>query len=227
MVSDRFDDASVPEEIPTADLEYYDRAGMGARVGWGEVPAILVVDLTKQFSDEAWPLGRSDTGDATVAAVADLLAAGRDAGVPIVYVTGRGPDDSIEPFGPERVSKSVGGHFDAEEGNEIRPEIAPETGELVIRKPRRSAFFGTQLDSLLREQGVDTLVVTGMVTSGCVRSTVSDAFQRDYRVVVPEECVGDRAVVPHRLNLFDIDMKFGDVTPLDAVVETLGGRYGG
>lgn len=226
MVADRFDDAYVPEEIPETDLEYYDRAGMGARVGWGERPVILVVDLTRQFSDAAWPLGRSDTGDATVAAVAELLAAGRAADVPVVYVTGRDPGDSIEPFGPERVSKSVGGHFDPEEGNEVRPEIAPEPGEVVIRKPRRSAFFGTQLDALLGEQGIDTVVLTGMVTSGCVRSTASDAFQRDYRVIVPEECSGDRAEVPHRVSLFDIDMKFGDVTPLADVVTTIEDRFG-
>lgn len=227
MVSARFDDAYVPPEIPETDLEYYDRGGMGGRVGWGERPAVLVVDLTRQFSDEAWPLGRSDTGDACVDANAELIASAREHGIPVVFVKGRNADDSIDGFGAERVSKSVESHFDPEKGNEIRPEITPAEGEVVVRKPRRSAFFGSQVDTLLREEGVDTLVVTGMVTSGCVRSTVVSAFQRDYRVVVPEECVADRGVVPHRLNLFDIDMKFGDVTTLDSVAGVFADRYGG
>lgn len=221
MVSERFNDAYVPPEIPESDLEFYDRAGMGRRVGWGDRPAVLVVDLTRQFSDESWPLGRSDTGDACVEANVELIAAAREHGVPVVYVKGREAGDSIDGFGAERVSKSVGSHFDPGEGNEIRPEIAPGEDEVVVRKPRRSAFFGTMVDTLFREQGIDTVILTGMVTSGCVRSTAVSAFQRDYRVIVPEECVADRAEVPHRVSLYDIDMKFGDVTPLAEVVETL------
>ena len=223
MVSDRFDDAYVPDIVPDEDLAHYDRAGFGARVGWGDTPAIVVVDLTRQFSDDDWPLGRSDVGDAAVEANARLLSVARDHDIPLVYVRGLDRHDRFDDMTSNRVSKSTG-HFDPDEGNRIREEIEPRDDDVVLRKPRRSAFFGTRLGSLLNEYGIDTVLVTGMVTSGCVRATVVDAFERDYRVVVPEECVADRGQVSHQVTLFDIDMKFGDVTALDDVISTIGER---
>jgi len=196
---------------------------MGGRSGWGDSPAVLVVDLTRQFSDDRWPLGRSDTGDACVDATTRLLATTRPIDIPTVFIRGRIQRDRLS-ISSGRSNRDAN-PFDPGEGNELRPEIAPLDGEVVIRKPRRSAFFGTMLDSLLRERGVDTVIVTGMVTSGCVRATVVDAFQRDFHVVVPEECVADRAPAPHRLSLFDIDMKYGDVAPLTSVVDSVQDRF--
>lgn len=223
MALDRFDDAYVPDLIPESDLEHFDRAGFGARVGWGDSPAILVVDLTRQFSDDDWPLGRSDTGDPAVEANARLLAVARERDVPVVYMKGLGPDDLLE-LDSDRISKSTG-HFDPEVGNTIRREIAPRDDDVVIQKPRRSAFFGTRLESLFNEHDIDTVVVTGMVTSGCIRATVVDAFERDYRVIVPVECVADRGRTSHEVTLFDMDMKFADVTPLEDVIATIRERY--
>jgi nicotinamidase-related amidase len=111
----------------------------------------------------------------------------------------------------------------AHESAAIPPEIAPRPDEPVIVKGKPSAFFGTQLHSMLTYHNVDTLVVTGMVTSGCVRATVDDAFSHDYRVIIPEECVADRAEVPHRVNLFDMEMISADVLPLDDVLAHLRG----
>lgn len=224
MGSDHFAEAYVPELIPASDLAFFERAGFGVRVGWGEMPALVIVDLTNQFSDDEWPLGRSDTGDAAVAANAQLVDVVRTANLPVIYVRGLGYEDRFETRNPTRVSKSSG-QFDPGEGNAIREELAPQPEDVVIEKPRRSAFFGTRLDSLLREQAVDTLVVTGMVTSGCVRATVVDAFQRDYRVIVPVECVADRGQVSHEVTLFDMDMKFADVSPLEWVIETVEDRF--
>lgn len=223
MAGDPFEDAYVPEAIPESDLEYFERAGFGTRVGWGDSPAIAVVDLTNQFSDDAWPLGRSDTGDAAVDSNARLLDVARNHDVPVVYVRGLERGDRFGGTDSGRVSKSTG-QFDPGEGNRIRQEVSPREGEPVLRKPRRNAFYGTRLDSLLREHDVDTLLVTGMVTSGCVRATVVAAFERDYRVVVPIECVADRGRTSHEVTLFDLDMKFADVTPLDQVIETIRGR---
>ena len=91
----------------------------------------------------------------------------------------------------------------------------------MIVKGKPSAFFGTQLHSMLTYHNVDTLIITGMVTSGCVRATVDDAFSYDYRVIIPEECVADRAEVPHRVNLFDMEMISADVIELEEVLRHL------
>ena len=105
---------------------------------------------------------------------------------------------------------------------EIWPELAPLPDEHVFEKTYPSAFFGTTLASQLVYHSIDTLVVTGTVTSGCVRGTCLDAFNFNYRVVVPEECVCDRGEVSHKVALFEIQMKYGDVVPIDEVLEYLG-----
>jgi nicotinamidase-related amidase len=104
---------------------------------------------------------------------------------------------------------------------EVDPRISPAPGDLVFNKRAPSAFFGTGLVSLLVPLRVDTLIVTGCATSGCVRATVVDALSYGYRVAVPAECVSDRAVGPHEANVFDINAKYADVMPLDAVTAYL------
>jgi maleamate amidohydrolase len=99
--------------------------------------------------------------------------------------------------------------------------IAPRDGETVINKTRSSAFFRTGLDATLRGLGVDTVILTGCSTSGCIRASALDAVSHDFKVVVPAECVADRAEPPHRANLFDIDAKYGDVVPLREVLARL------
>jgi maleamate amidohydrolase len=110
------------------------------------------------------------------------------------------------------------------EAHEIADTIKPEPKDIVVTKSKPSAFFGTPLASMLVYLGVDTLVVTGMVTSGCVRATVIDAFSHNYRVIVPLECVADRSPTSHQVNLFDIDMKYADVLPLADVLAHLDRR---
>jgi maleamate amidohydrolase len=104
---------------------------------------------------------------------------------------------------------------------EIDPRIAPADGEIVFNKKVASAFFGTPLVSQLASRGVDTVILTGCSTSGCIRATAVDAVSYGFRVIVPEECVADRADAPHRANLFDIDSKYGDVVGVDEVLEHL------
>jgi maleamate amidohydrolase len=97
-------------------------------------------------------------------------------------------------------------------------EIRPHQKDVVIAKGKASIFFGTPILSVLNHFAVDTLIITGATTSGCVRATAVEAASYDYFVVVPEECVIDRAVQPHKVNLFDIDMKYGDVMPTLEVI---------
>lgn len=185
--------------------------------GLGERPALLVVDMTEAFVRDEWPTGWAATGKPCADAIGRLLTAVRAAGWPVAFTRttpllleaevgawlrgGAGP--SLFPFdGPPQV-------------HEIVPEVAPINGELVFAKPKPSAFFATQLLSMLVHLRVDSLVVTGMTTSGCVRATVNDAFMRNYRVVVPVECVADRAQLSHQVELFDMGAKYADLVRLD------------
>ncbi len=205
-----WDDLFTPE-----DLEGYRKGGFDAPRPLGERPAIVVVDMTHAFVDDRYPTGWSLTGEPCAAAIRRLLDIARPRGVPVFYTTGQYPAN--------RAERGRWKHSDTSipvppEAHEVWPTVAPLPTETVLPKRYPSGFFGTDLASLLTFHGVDTLIVTGMVTSGCVRATVVDAFSNNYIVVVPEECVADRGVLPHKVNLFDIQMKYGDVLPLEQVL---------
>ena len=216
--------AYVPDVVPDSDLAMYRKAGFGHPIGWGRKIAIVVVDMTRAFTEDRFALGSARMGQVALRGIARLLDIARPVGVP-VFFTKMVPFRSRTEAG--RWYDSCPGIFGrpddpaAHDSAEIPPEIAPRPGEPVIVKGKPSAFFGTQLHSMLTYHNVDTLIVTGMVTSGCVRATVDDAFSHYYRVVIPEECVADRAEVPHQVNLFDMDMISADVLPLREVVAHL------
>lgn len=203
-----------------ADLEGYRKAGFDTPRPLGSRPGIVVIDMTYAFVDDRYATGWSLTGEPCAAAIRRLLDVARPRGVPVFYTGG-----SLARNRPERGRWKSSDRDDAPkmtaEAHDIVPIIAPLPTETVLRKRYPSGFFGTDLASLLNFHGVDTLIVTGMVTSGCVRATVVDAFSYNYIVMVPEECVADRGVLPHKVNLFDIQMKYGDVLPLDRVLEYL------
>jgi maleamate amidohydrolase len=216
--------AFIPHLIPPTDLKMYQKAGFGHRIGFGHTPAVLVVDATRAFVEDRFPLGNSKTGQPAIAAIRRLLDVARGRHLPILFTRMQAFANPAEAGRWYDVAPGVLGDPDDPEfaeGAVIPPEIAPQPGETVITKSKPSAFFGTQLESQLVFHGVDTLIVTGMVTSGCVRATVDDAFAHNYRVVVPIECVSDRAEVPHLVNLFDMDMISADVLPLKTVLDYL------
>jgi nicotinamidase-related amidase len=180
--------------------------------------------MTRAFTEDRFALGSAKMAQVALRGIARLLEIARPVGIPVFFTkmvpfrnrteAGRWYDSCPGVFGrPDDPA--------AHESAEIPPEIAPRPDEPVIVKGKPSAFFGTQLHSMLTYHSVDTLIVTGMVTSGCVRATVDDAFSHDFRVIIPEECVADRAEVPHRVNLFDMDMISADVMPLRDVVARL------
>ena len=208
--------------IPAAERELYVGGGMGqGRVGMGERPAIIVVDMTYGFVDSAFPLGHSATGYPAVAAIRRLLASARPLGIPIFYSRSKAGVTACER------GRWKGGGAIAHPGmldpkaNTIVPDLAPQPGDIVIAKTWPSVFFGTDLPSYLIYHRVDTLIVTGMVTSGCVRGTAVDAFSYNLHVIVPEECVADRGQTSHKVALFEIHMKYGDVLPLHQVIAEL------
>lgn len=182
----------------------------GSRLGFGARPALVAVDFMRAYVTEGSPFFAPGVV-AAVAESAELLAAARRAGVPIVHTNVR-----YDPAGRS------GGMFvrkipalrllvDGEPLAEFCPAVAPQGAELVVTKQYASAFFGTSLASLLTAEGVDTVLMIGCSTSGCIRASAIDAISYGFRPMVIRECVGDRAPSPHEANLVDIDAKYGDV----------------
>jgi maleamate amidohydrolase len=197
----------------------YHRAGYGMRsTGFGRRPAVVVVDLQNGFLDPANPLGRSPYILAAARHTAELLATARTHGVPIIYtVIAIRPDGADKGLWKIDLSPCIAGTPGAEVADVVRPDPA----DLVLTKRAPSAFFGTDLASHLIQRGIDTVLVAGCVTSGCVRATVVDAFSYGFRVVVPEECVGDQTQDQHQANLLDIQLRYADVLPLAEVLPHL------
>lgn len=215
-------DRYVPSIIPKSDLKMYDKAGLGLRkVGFGRKIAVIVVDMTRLFVEDRFPPGCAKTGRPAAKSIKKLLDKARAIGIPIIYTKG----SSLVTTGITKVSEkqtAAMAHAHAmESADEIINEIAPKAKDIVIEKTKPSAYMGTPLLSLMNHFDVDTVIVTGMVTSGCVRATVVDAFSYNFKVIIPIECVADRGEVSHKVNLFDMDMKYADVTPLSNVLEHL------
>lgn len=192
----------------------------------GERPALIIVDMTRAFVDSAYPTGWSETGYPAVAANQRLLAAARRAGIPVFFTKSR-PESAPTPTTAERGRwKQMGIRQPVDPslppGDVIVEQLAPADGEVVINKGGKpSGFFGTPLGSLLTYHKVDTTIITGMVTSGCVRATVLDAFQSNYHVLIPYECCADRSQISHKVSLFDMHMKYADVVEIDEMLEYL------
>jgi nicotinamidase-related amidase len=214
-----FDPAAhgVSERWGDETRELYASRGLGNRTGFGSHPALLVIDMAVAFCDPSYRVGCDQTP--AVEAIARLLEATRASAVPTFFFT-----TAYDPEGREAgmFGKKVPALLELQLGSpgvEIDPRIAPAAGELVLTKKFSSCFFQTNLPSLLVNEGVDTVILTGCSTSGCVRAAALDGVSHGYRVVVPLECVSDRADGPHFANLFDIDAKYGDVMPLADVID--------
>jgi nicotinamidase-related amidase len=219
-----------------------DRAALAAtrdrRVGFGERPGLLLIDLYRWvFGDRPQPLLealREWPGTCGLAAwnalphIQRLLAAGRGLGLPVLHVTGLdgagmpGWSEAIHPAGRSSASSVPADHV--RRRYDIVDELAPIEGEVVLRKSAPSAFWGTPLMAELNRLDLDTLIVAGESTSGCVRASVVDAASYRFRVIVVEECVFDRHEAPHAINLFDMHQKYADVLPLEQVLAHLGAR---
>ena len=187
-------------------------------LGLGSRPALVLVDMIVGFTSARCPLG-TDCPE-VVAANQQLLQRFRALGLPVVFTT-----VVYQQQDQARVFRARINHLNLltpeSEWVKVDERLAPRKGEPVIAKQWASSFFRTPLDTWLREQGVDSLVVTGLTTSGCVRATVVDGLQHDYPVVVPREAVGDRNPEAHRANLFDMHAKYADVMSLVEVLQAL------
>ena len=192
--------------------------GFGGRGGFGRRPALVVIDMTLGFTDPDSPLACDLEGP--ISEIQKLLNAARPAEIPVVFTT-VAYRESDKLTAAAFVDK-VPALLTLEAGTrwaDIDPRIAPRETEPVLNKLFASGFFGTGLSSLLTAASVDTLIITGASTSGCVRATAVDALQYGFRPVVPREAVGDRNPDAHEANLYDVDAKYGDVVSTE---DTLG-----
>jgi nicotinamidase-related amidase len=199
--------------------EVYERAGLGASVTLGERPAVLVVDFSCGFTDPESQLGAEMTAE--IEATRRLLDLARAKGVPVIFTTiGFEPHlkDSVlwMQKAPSLAELQIGGRW-----VDIDPRLGQREDETVVLKKGASAFFGTNLSAILVSQQVDTVVLCGATTSGCVRATAIDLLQHGFPAIVPRDCVGDRAQAPHEANLFDINAKYADVVTLEEALAYL------
>jgi nicotinamidase-related amidase len=215
----------------------YLAAGFGREGGMGQRPALLIIDVqyrtigTREApfwdSIEEFKTSCGDAGWQAVRHIAPLLERFRKLHLPVIYPH-VAPKQS---FDKGRLAAKVPELMSiASQGYAFVEEVAPRDDDVLLPKKHPSAFFGTPLASYLIDLGCDGVVVTGCTTSGCVRSSVVDAFSYNFRVTVPEECVYDRSPAAHAVNLFDMAYKYADVRPLadvDAALGALGGKESG
>lgn len=199
--------------IPPEERALYDRGGWGGVSGFGVRPALLVVDMYTAFVDPAYPYSSPDA-PAAVDAIGRLLRQGRASGVPVFYSRADRARNAAER-GRWKGTGREQPVMTRPEAFQIIPELAPLPTESVVVKTAPSAFHGTYLLGLLVHQNVDTVIVTGAVTSGCVRATAVDAFSFGFRVAVPVECVYDRGRTSHKVALWDIYTRYGDVISVE------------
>jgi nicotinamidase-related amidase len=214
--------------ISEEEQRAYRAAGFGHPSGIGQHPALLIIDVQyrtvgtqpRPFWEaiKEFPTACGEVGWDAVRNIVPLLAQFRRQGWPVLYPY-VAPKKATD--GGRLAAKVPAIMTVAQKGYEFVAEVAPREGDILIPKKHPSAFFATPLVSHLIDLGVDTLVVTGCTTSGCVRGSVVDAFAYNFRVIVPWDCVYDRSRTSHAVNLFDMAAKYADVAPATEVMDRL------
>lgn len=210
-----------------AELEAdYKKHGLAGRIGFGNKPALLVIDFVKAYTTPGSPLYAAPGVPDAVKASVPLLDLARERGLPVIFTTiAYAKDGRDGGMFVKKVPALLQLTHDsplAQIVDELAPQ--PEAGDMVVEKKYASAFFGTHIAATLTALGVDTTIMVGCSTSGCIRASAVDGMQYGFRVIVPRECVGDRAPGPHEANLFDINGKYGDVVTVEELLRYLGGH---
>ncbi|MDP3139370.1 MAG: isochorismatase family protein [Burkholderiaceae bacterium] len=214
--------------ISAEEQRAYAAAGFGRASGLGQRPALLIIDVqyrtvgTKRedFWDaiKEFPTSCGNIGWAAVDAMVPLVKLFRERGWPVMYPH---VAPKVANEGGRLAEKVPAIMNIAARGYDFVAEVAPREGDVLLPKKHPSAFFGTALCSHLIDKQVDTVIVVGCTTSGCVRGTVVDAFSLNFKVAVPQECVYDRGITSHKVNLFDLGQKYADVMPTSELIEQL------
>jgi nicotinamidase-related amidase len=203
-----------------SDAEFFKQRGFGLTMGFGERPALLVVDLVKAFTDSSRMLGANL--DAQIAATQPLLEAAHARAIPVIFSTVRYDEADLRDAGiwalKQKGCVTLARDTD---GHEIDPRLDFRPGDSLLLKKYASCFFGTDLVPRLTSRRVDTLIIVGCTTSGCVRASAVDALQNGFRPMVVREAVGDRSVAAHEQSLFDLHAKYADVVSLEETLQYL------
>ncbi len=212
----------IPEEDKKIIEEKYRHNSVKEEI-IGNSPALLVVDMTYGFVDDKFPTGFSKTGIPCLENIRKLIDAAKAKRIPVIYTR-----DMSDPQEVYKIHRGAWNFKSGPMSEEVRDEyntihhlITPEKEDIVIQKSKPSAFFGTPLMAMLNYLRVDSLILTGMVTSGCIRATALDAFSYNFRVTMPIECVADRSQISHQVALFDLDAKYANVMSLDKTLSLL------
>ena len=201
--------------------DLYEVAGYGGReVGFGERPALLVVDFQNAVTRPEALMGKSELVASAVAETGKLLKVARAAEVPVIFCTTYfRPDHSdMPPWKITAMDAWIEGSWEAEVDSRLLQD-----GDFVVCKKAPSIFFGTPVTTLLNRHTVDTVILTGANTSGCIRASTIDSFSHGYRTILPRECIADQAIGPHEANLRDVGIRYADVVPTALVVDYLNG----
>lgn len=203
-----------------SDEEFFKQRGFGQRIGFGDRPALIVIDILNAFTNPDMPLGANL--DQEIEAVLPLLDVARSKKLPVLFSTVQYDADDLKDAGIWALKqKGIVTLRSGTPGVEVDARMKFRRGETLIVKKYASCFFGTDLVPRLLAHGVDTLILTGCTTSGCVRATAVDACQMGFRPMVVREAVGDRSEAAHKQSLFDLDAKYADVVSLNETLSYL------
>jgi maleamate amidohydrolase len=215
------DNEAIKQAIQSVRTFYEEQGIFMKQFGYGERPALLIIDMAYGWTDPEYATG-SQRLDEAIVGINRLLPVCRDKEIPIIYTTYPAPRNNEEPMHSTDDAKSRFTPWDRQ-ACQIDDRLAPHPADLIIYKENASAFFGTSLATYLIDNNVDTLIITGCSTSACVRATATDARAYRFKAIVPRECVQDRAAAAHEWNLLDIEAKFGDVVSTDEVIAYVNG----
>ncbi|MEV0898804.1 isochorismatase family protein [Actinoplanes sp. NPDC049802] len=201
--------------------EDYAKAGFARRLGWGSRPAVLLVDAALAYTDPDSPLFLT-TGAKAAEAMSELADAARSAGIPVLWSRVHFADETCAeaPLFAAKVP-ALKVFADGNPLGGFAPPLCPAPGEQVVVKHYASAFAGTSLAAWLASHSIDTLLIGGYSTSGCVRASALDTLQHGFRPIVVREACADRDGGPHEHNLFDLDAKYADVVTLAETIQTI------
>lgn len=214
------------EDAFAAATAIYQKRGFQRRIGFGRKPALVIVDMANAWTRPGYPFTCEKIDEQLIPAHQQLLEACRAHNHPVVFTTTCyqvvDPDNPNTDLGlwHKKIPIEVADQK-KEDVWAIDSRIAPIEGEQVLIKKRASAFHGTYLAGYLRAIGVDTILVTGVTASACVRATITDGIADGFRTIAPREAIGDRIPGAVEWNLFDIDAKFGDVESVEDCVAYL------
>ena len=200
----------------TSQAKVYEDAGFGGDVQRGLSPAVIVVDFSYGFTDTQYPTAADMAKQ--IACTRRLSDAARSNGYPVIYTTIAYQPWEVKTLAWLKKARGMRALIRGSRLVDIDQATGIQVGDPIIVKHGASAFFGTNLAGLLMSAGIDTIIVTGATTSGCVRATVVDAVQNGLGVLVPSDCVADRASKPHDASLYDMRQKYADVTDASEVI---------